>query len=291
MSIIKRKGTIGPARRFRPALVVAAVAVLGGIMVMGWRHAHDAVRPGSSTASVRYQCPMHPQIVRDRPGDCPICHMHLEKIEAPAAEPVPSAGATGVPGKAAFTLSAHRRQLIGVKTVRAMPRKLSRTVRLPGRVSNDGGVILAQLLEIDAGHVAAGMDAVVVGPEGQEVPADVTQVDDGLDTLTRSFAVTLQTKEKDAWLRAGVFCEVRVTRALGERLAIPADAVLNTGDQQVVFVALPGGRFEPRRITLGREGDELVEVRKGLTEGEEVVSAANFLIDSESRFRAALDQF
>jgi len=269
---------------------------------------------------------MHPQIVRDRPGDCPICHMHLERIEAsdggrtilkyrnPMQPNVFSAtprkdemgmdyvpvyadevggkgGGSDVPGKSGFTLSAHRRQLIGVKTVRAVPRKLSRTVRLPGRVSNDSGVILAQLLEIDAGHVAAGMDAVAVGPEGQEVPADVTQVDDGLDTLTRSFAVTLQTKEKDAWLRAGVFCEVRVTRALGERLAIPADAILNTGDQQVVFVALPGGRFEPRKVTLGREGDELVEVRKGLKEGEEVVSAANFLIDSESRFRAALDQF
>jgi len=285
---IRRNGT---GRRWPLARLVGSVAVVlvvGGVLVLGRQHAHDATRIPSGSAQARYQCPMHPQIVRDRPGNCPICSMRLERIDGP--EPV-KAAASGVPGKSGFTLSEHRRQLIGVKTVRVIARHLTKTVRLPGRVSNDGGVILAQLLEIDAGHVAAGMDAVAVGPEGQEVPADVTQVDEGLDTLTRSFAVTLQTKEKDAWLRAGVFCEVRVTRELGERLAIPADAVLNTGDQQVVFVALPGGRFEPRMVTLGREGDELVEVRKGLHEGDEVVSAANFLIDSESRFRAALDQF
>lgn len=277
-------------RRYGAALTVAMLALLAGGGILRARHARH-VTPDSAGVGVRYQCPMHPQIVRDQPGDCPICHMRLEKMDASADQPETGGSGSAVPGKAAFTLSARRRQLIGVKTVRVVARHLTKTVRLPGRVANDGGVILAQLLEIDAGHVAAGMDAVAVGPEGQEVPANVTQVDEGLDTLTRSFAVTLQTREKDAWLRAGVFCEVRVTRELGERLAIPADAVLNTGDQQVVFVALPDGRFEPRKVTLGREGDELVEVRKGLHEGDEVVSAANFLIDSESRFRAALDQF
>jgi Cu(I)/Ag(I) efflux system membrane fusion protein len=67
--------------------------------------------------------------------------------------------------------------------------------------------------------------------------------------------------------------------------------VLDTGDRQVVFVQLDGGRFEPREVETGHEGDEYVEIRKGVAAGEQVVTSANFLIDSESRFQAAARDF
>jgi Cu(I)/Ag(I) efflux system membrane fusion protein len=78
---------------------------------------------------------------------------------------------------------------------------------------------------------------------------------------------------------------------LGEKLAVPQEAVLDTGEHQIVFVTKDEGRFEPRSVQLGRDAEGFYEVLSGLDAGEEVVTSANFLIDSESRFRAALASF
>jgi Cu(I)/Ag(I) efflux system membrane fusion protein len=68
-------------------------------------------------------------------------------------------------------------------------------------------------------------------------------------------------------------------------VTVPRDAVVDTGVQQHVFVAT-GGRFEPRAVTLGVQLADRVEVRSGLAEGERIVAAGVFLLDSESRLRA-----
>ena len=67
--------------------------------------------------------------------------------------------------------------------------------------------------------------------------------------------------------------------------------MLNAGAQQVAFVVRDGGVFEPRALQLGRQADGFYEVKEGLAPGEEVVTSANFLIDSESRFKAAVAAF
>ena len=74
-------------------------------------------------------------------------------------------------------------------------------------------------------------------------------------------------------------------------LAVPASAVIDSGDRQVVLVAKGEGRFEPRSVKLGRPGDGYVEVLDGVSAGEEVVTSATFLIDAESNLRAALRAF
>jgi Cu(I)/Ag(I) efflux system membrane fusion protein len=68
-------------------------------------------------------------------------------------------------------------------------------------------------------------------------------------------------------------------------ITVPRDAVVDTGRQQHVFVAVEG-RFEPRLVTLGAQVADRVEIRDGLREGEQVVAAGVFLLDSESRLRA-----
>ena len=68
-------------------------------------------------------------------------------------------------------------------------------------------------------------------------------------------------------------------------------AVIDSGDRQVVLVALGEGRFEPRAVQLGRRGDGMIEIMDGLKAGEAVVVAANFLIDAESNLKAALAAF
>jgi membrane fusion protein, copper/silver efflux system len=136
-----------------------------------------------------------------------------------------------------------------------------------------------------------GMKARVLGPLGSSAEATVLSIDTMLDSPTYSFGVLLSVKGSAAWLKPGLFCQVLVEAGLGSHLVVPQEAVLDTGQRQVVFVADGRGHFEPREVVLGQVGDDDVEVKQGLKAGEQVVSSANFLIDSESRFQAALKDF
>ena len=87
-----------------------------------------------------------------------------------------------------------------------------------------------------------------------------------------------------------MFAQVRIeSPVVHHAVVVPADAVIDTGLKQHVFIALGGGRFEPREVKLGVLGDDGVrEVLAGLKGGEDVVTSAQFMLDSESRFREAV---
>jgi Cu(I)/Ag(I) efflux system membrane fusion protein len=72
---------------------------------------------------------------------------------------------------------------------------------------------------------------------------------------------------------------------------VPESAVLDDGTRQAVLIGKGSGRFEPREVKLGRRGGGYVEITNGVTEGEAVVTSANFLIDAESNLKAALKGF
>ena len=75
------------------------------------------------------------------------------------------------------------------------------------------------------------------------------------------------------------------------RLVVPSSAIIDSGNRQVVFVDKGEGRFEPRAVKIGMRGDDFTEITDGLKGGENVVVAANFLIDAESNLKAALQSF
>jgi Cu(I)/Ag(I) efflux system membrane fusion protein len=89
-------------------------------------------------------------------------------------------------------------------------------------------------------------------------------------------------------LRPGMYADVAVSKDGTATLAVPADAILDGGESQYVFVVTDGSQFVPRLVTLGVRGDDWVEVISGLSAGNRVVTSANFLIDSESRLQAAI---
>jgi Cu(I)/Ag(I) efflux system membrane fusion protein len=109
-----------------------------------------------------------------------------------------------------------------------------------------------------------------------------------LDPATRTAEIRLEFDNPDHALKPGMFANVEIHVPIGEVLTIPASSVLDTGAEQVVLVAQGGGRYEPRHVTLGQRVGESVVVLAGVEAGEEVVVAAHFLIDSESRLKAAL---
>jgi len=72
-------------------------------------------------------------------------------------------------------------------------------------------------------------------------------------------------------------------------LMVPAEAVVDTGDARYVFVTKDGGHFEPRSVKVGARVKDRVEILSGVAEGETIVTTGNFLVDSESRLRAAIE--
>ncbi len=121
---------------------------------------------------------------------------------------------------------------------------------------------------------------------GTALAARIDLLAPALDPASRSGAVRLRLVSPARRLRAGMSGDVRIDRPGQSALRVPNDAIIDTGEARYVFVALDGGRYEPRPIKTGASTTQGTEVLEGLGDGEEVVVAANFLLDSESRLRA-----
>jgi Cu(I)/Ag(I) efflux system membrane fusion protein len=415
-----------------------ASAVLGGGAVHLLAH-RDAARdahasaPAAATATptasepaaIKYQCPMHPSIVQNHPGKCPICGMDLVPMTPPSA----SSGDPGTPavdGLAPITIDPSRQQLIGLRTASVTEGKIGGSWRTNGRVVMDetrvrrvtlkvpafvervyvnftgkpvrqgeplfsvyspellaaqeeyllalrtrqalgqtGGMttdgdalvaaarrklqlwdvpqatldrlaqtgeasrsltlvspisgvitrkdvvegarlevgatpyevvdlsrvwVLADVYESELRHVKVGMTATLQlkAFPNRVFAGKVSFLDPVMDPATRTVKVRLEFPNPDGDLRPEMFGEVVLRGTTREGLKIPSDAVVPTGTTSVVFVALGDGRFQPREIRLGESDGRSVEVTSGLKAGEQVVTGANFLIDSESRMRASL---
>ena len=113
-------------------------------------------------------------------------------------------------------------------------------------------------------------------------------VDPLLDPKTRTAKIRVSFPNANLDLKPDMFGEVAFEGGTREGLRVPLDAVIDSGTQKVVFVSLGDGKFQPREIAAGAQTTEYVEVTSGLSEGDQVVTRANFLIDSESRLKSAL---
>lgn len=111
-----------------------------------------------------------------------------------------------------------------------------------------------------------------------------------VDEKTRTVRVRIGLQNPKGELKPEMFADVTIHARPRSVLQIPEDAVLESGTRNIVFVSRGGGTLVPREITLGDRSAGIVEVRGGLTEGEVVVSGANFLVDSESRLKAAISE-
>ena len=109
-----------------------------------------------------------------------------------------------------------------------------------------------------------------------------------LDPATRTLRVRFEFANPGLKLKPGMFADVEVQMDPGEGLVIPDSAIIDTGERRLVFVNHGDGSFEPREVRIGVRGGGRARVLDGLAEGELVAVRANFLLDSESRLRAAI---
>ena len=365
---------------------------------------------GKAVPAARFRCPMHPQIVSDKPGECPICGMALEPIAGTVPEVKDKAG---IDGLAPVVLSPDLRQRMGLTMGRVEKRSMKRVLRLPARIEADetrqvrvtfklegfvetlfvsatgqsvkkgdplltlyspplvaaaeefriaGQSGMPSLIEaarrrlmawdvtVDqmAGLTATNAASRVItlfAPAGGTVTektllagqritsgeplmvitdctvvwalADVSESDvplmrigaavelsfanlpekifrgevsflpPGLDPVTHTLRARIVVPNPELLLRLGMYAEARVLFPAGERVAIPAAAVMQTGSRNYAFRDDGEGRLSPVEISIGLKDEGYFEVLAGLAAGDRVVTSANFLLDSESSIRAA----
>jgi multidrug efflux pump subunit AcrA (membrane-fusion protein) len=152
----------------------------------------------------------------------------------------------------------------------------------------------AKVYESDLSYVHEGQAAVVRATYGPEraFQGTVQRVLPQVDELTRTATARIVLANQEGLLRPGMYVEVRLVTELADHaLLVPETAVLRSGERNTVFVALPGGYFEPREVKIGMRGDEgFYEVLSGLRDGENVVTSGQFMLDSESQLREAVEK-
>lgn len=151
--------------------------------------------------------------------------------------------------------------------------------------------VVAEVAEQDVAHVQLGSPAQVsfAAYLGEVFAGKVNYVYPTLNPTTRTVQIRIELANPKGKLKPALFANVALQSASrGKVLTVPNSAVIDSGTRQVVLVQLAQGRFEPRTVKLGQRGNDYVEVLEGIGAGEQIVTAANFLIDAESNLRAAL---
>jgi membrane fusion protein, copper/silver efflux system len=152
--------------------------------------------------------------------------------------------------------------------------------------------IEAELYEYEARSVKVGQSATLslAYDPGVQLQGKVAYVLPFLSPESRTLKVRFEFPNPKLTLKPEMFADVSLRLEATEGVSIPDTALIDTGVRQVVFVEVAQGTFEPREVRVGVRGDGKVQIVAGVQEGERVVTKANFLLDSESRLRAALQR-
>jgi Cu(I)/Ag(I) efflux system membrane fusion protein/cobalt-zinc-cadmium efflux system membrane fusion protein len=152
--------------------------------------------------------------------------------------------------------------------------------------------VTAEIYEFDAPWVEVGQPAQMElsYEQGKMMEGRVAYIYPTLQETSRTLTVRLEFENPEMRLKPGMFATVYIQyRRLDDVVAVPTEAIIDSGRRKIVFVSVGGGRFEPREIATGLTGDHhMTEVLSGVAEGDEVVVSGQFLLDSESQLQEAI---
>ena len=151
--------------------------------------------------------------------------------------------------------------------------------------------VVADVFEQDIGQIKPGAMATVKvnAYPNQLFEGRISYVYPTLKAETRTVAVRLELANPRQLLKPAMFAQIELpVGGTLPVLTVPDSAVIDSGTRRIVLVQVGEGRFEPREVELGARGERYVEIVKGVRDGEQVVVAANFLIDAESNLKAAI---
>jgi Cu(I)/Ag(I) efflux system membrane fusion protein len=152
--------------------------------------------------------------------------------------------------------------------------------------------VYVTIYEYEAGFVKEGMPVYIdtLAYPGQTFRGRIVSVTPLLETATRTLKARALVENPEGKLKLEMFANVRMDYDLGEKLAVPETAVMHAGTRDIVFATDANGYFTPKTVKLGVKAQDYYEVLEGLAAEEEVVTSGNFLVDSESKLNAVLNQ-
>ncbi|ABA88958.1 metal ion efflux pump, RND family, membrane fusion protein [Syntrophotalea carbinolica DSM 2380] len=184
----------------------------------------------------------------------------------------------------------------GVVTMKmAMPGQFIKAGQELFQISDISKVwVYADIYEYELPWIETGQEAEVILPfvGGQSLKANIDYIYPYVEPQTRTVKARIVFDNPGLELKPDMYVNVRIHgMEVKDALAVPSEAVLNSGEKQTVFVALGDGKFEPRQVKTGVQDQEgFTEITQGLLEGETVVTSAQFLFDSESKLREAIQK-
>ena len=168
---------------------------------------------------------------------------------------------------------------------------------LPRGISKDHSSLMqnyvwvyGNIYEYELPFVKIGTEVKITVPTfyDREFEGEIRAIDPVLNSQTRSVRIRVRVPNSEGLLKPEMYLDLYIRSDLGEGVAVPQEAVMFTGERTIIFVAHPGGFFEPREVKLGTQVEHFYEVKSGLQAGEQIATSGNFLIDSESRLQGAL---
>jgi Cu(I)/Ag(I) efflux system membrane fusion protein len=155
-------------------------------------------------------------------------------------------------------------------------------------INADEAWVYITVYEYEMGLVKEGMPLEIsaLAFPGETFQGKVIAITPTINSQTRSAQIRAQVSDVQHKLKAQMFVNARIQVDLGEKLAVPESAIIDTGTRKIVYVAKEGDMLEQREVNLGQKAQGYYEVISGLDEGDVVISSGNFLVDSESKLYA-----
>ena len=150
--------------------------------------------------------------------------------------------------------------------------------------------VTADIYEFDLANIRLGQRATITLSyfPGQTFSGRVAWISPVLEEKTRTTKIRLEFANRDFKLKPEMYANVEIEVDGGKKLAIPDEAVLDSGIRKIVFVDKGAGRYAPVEVRLGGKFDNYYEILSGLSPGERIIASASFLLDSESRLTEAM---
>lgn len=151
----------------------------------------------------------------------------------------------------------------------------------------------ADIYEFESDLVKPGQKVKITAPSipGKSFEGEIRSVDEVFYASNRIQRARIEVFNAEGWLKPGLTLNVEIDADLGIHVALPRDAVIDSGEQQIVFIDRGEGKLEPKKVRAGYEAGDEIEILEGVEPGEKVVASAVFLVDSESRLQAASQNF
>jgi hypothetical protein len=252
--VSNKEGKLKPGM-FVTAVLRAPVARCEAVADSG----QPAAAPVARAAATVYTCPMHPEVVSDKPGDCPKCGMHLVKSQS-----APPSGSVSVSKSVSGSVSESVSESVSGSKSGSVSESVSESVS----GSKSGSVSVSE------------------SRSGSESNKKAPPPAASSEQWAEGYACPMHLDKLDP--RPGICrvcnCGMKMTKWRVERvLAIPETAVIDTGTRQYVFVETEPGLFDARLVTLGPRAEAYYPVLSGLALGDKIAARGSFLIDAEAR--------